>query len=122
MCKDRSKPMTPKYKSEVIDAMTEKQQQIIWSDYYLIKAEEDFDKIFNSIYTEHFVDILFPEHESMISMEYFKEQILNHTDESPPAKWVFDPSILREKFLLGFEQEDMAELEDLIDDMEDSKE
>tara|TARA_B110000285_G_C14852577_1_gene480635 strand:+ start:162 stop:401 length:240 start_codon:yes stop_codon:yes gene_type:complete len=26
MCKDRSKPMTPKYKSEVIDAMTEKQQ------------------------------------------------------------------------------------------------
>ena len=74
----------------------------MWSDYYLIKAEEDFDKIFEHIYEDHFVDKLFPEHEALISMEYFKDQILEDTEESVAAKWIFDPSKLREVFLLGF--------------------
>jgi hypothetical protein len=50
-------------------------------------------------------------------MDYFKEQIAYTTDESEPAKWVFDPSKLRETFLRGFQEKDMKELEELCEEL-----
>jgi hypothetical protein len=55
---------------------------IMWSDAYLIKIEEDFDKIFEKIYEKEIIDNLFPENDPMISMDFFKEQILHKTEES----------------------------------------
>lgn len=46
----------PKAHNKVVDAMDERRQKLLWSDAYLIKAEEDFDKIFNHVYHDHFVD------------------------------------------------------------------
>ena len=44
---------------------------------------------------------------------------MEDTDESVAAKWIFDPSKLRETFLLGFQEDDMADLEELVADLSD---
>ena len=74
---NRNKKRCEKSKTQVLmtpkSALNARRERILWSDYYLIKAEEDFDQIFEDIYEEQFVDKLFPEHEALISMEFFKE-------------------------------------------------
>jgi len=102
----------------VIDVLDEKRKKLLWSDYYLIRAQEDFDKIFKHVYEDHFIDKLFPEHEALISMDYFKDQITENTDEGAAAKWVFNPAKLREVFLSGIHEDDMKELEELVAEAE----
>ncbi len=47
------------------------------------------------MYEKDVIDHLFPEHESLISMDYFKERIIRQDDEGNRATWVFDPKELR---------------------------
>lgn len=49
-------------------------------------------------------------------MNYFKDQIVEDTDEGVAAKWVFDPSKLREVFYKAFDEEDFEELQELVDE------
>jgi hypothetical protein len=72
--------------------------QLLWSDTYLILAEQKFDEIFSEVYEEKFIDHIFEKNESLITKIDFKSAIAGDMDEKAKCPWLFSPSAIREIF------------------------
>lgn len=57
-----------------------------WSDTYLILAEENFERIFNEMYENEFIDKIFDQCESFIDKEVFVNSIAGNFIEREDPK------------------------------------
>ena len=65
----------------------------------MILAEDNFDQIIKEIYEEHFIDLIFPAHESNMTNEDFILAIEGNYTEDSKCPWIFDPAKIRELFI-----------------------
>ena len=70
----------------------------MWSDTYLILAEEEFDNIFDDIFEEKFINSIFEKHESLIERKEFIKCMSEDDDLKSKANFIFNPSRVREIF------------------------
>ena len=70
----------------------------MWSDPYLILAEEKFDQIFKEVYEEKIMDFIFEKNESLITKDDFRSALAGDMDEKAKANWLFSPNVIRKIF------------------------
>ena len=79
-------------------------QNFLWTDAYLILAEENFDKIVDKLFRKQVVDAIYPEYESTVNSAAFVNAICGGVDSSsgyrtgPKCDWIFNPERIRGKF------------------------
>lgn len=71
----------------------------MWTDTYLILAEQEFDNVFEDIFEEKIINKIFSDHEILIEREDFIAAIASHDENIAQASWLFDPEALRDLFL-----------------------
>ena len=100
---DGNKTPLPKQKNE-----------FLWSDAYLIIAEENFNSIFKEVYEHEFIDKIFlKQHDSTIKKTEFITAIAGDADEMAKCDWLFSPLKLRNIFMSHIE---FSEYKDVIDE------
>ena len=80
------------------DSEEESEEQKMWSDPYLILAEEKFDQIFKEVYEEKIMDFIFEKNESLITKDDFRSALAGDMDEKAKANWLFSPNVIRKIF------------------------
>jgi hypothetical protein len=73
------------------DSDDETPEAMLWSDPYLILAEEKFDQIFKDIYEEQIMDHIFEKNESLITLDDFRSALAGDMDEKAKCNWLFSP-------------------------------
>ena len=75
--------------------MNQNQDDLHWSEEYLIYMEQNFDKLFKEIYEQEFVDLIFEESEAIITKDDFRTAIAGDLDDEAKLDWLFSPSKIR---------------------------
>ena len=72
----------------------------MWAEDYVLRAEVQFQEVFDKNYTETFIDPLFPEYESVVKKDEFIRSIAHHrgTPDKKPCNWLFSPGRYRGLF------------------------
>jgi len=78
---------------------TQMKNAFLWSDAYLIIAEENFEEVFKSLYEKEFVDHLFLAHEARVFKKDFISAIAGAQDDMPKCDWLFSTVKLRNIFM-----------------------
>ena len=89
-----------------------KLNEFLWSDAYLIIAEEKFDEVFKHIYEHELIDKIFPDIETLITREEFTKNVAGTEDVLPKSDWLFSTLKLRNIFMNHIE---FGEYKDIID-------
>ena len=72
--------------------------KFLWSDAYLIIAEENFQDIFDNIFEDQFIRRIFDEHDSVLRKDDFFEAIAGDLGEADNCDWLFSPKKIRDLF------------------------
>ena len=57
--------------------------EFLWSDAYLIIAEQNFESCFEKLYENEFVDYIFPKYDSRIDKATFVKAIAGDAESMP---------------------------------------
>ena len=74
-------------------------EEFLWSDAYLIIAEENFDRIFSEIYECELIDHIFDKSEIKLTKEDFVTAVAGDFNDSAKCDWLFSPVKLRNIFM-----------------------